>query len=414
MQRVTRDAITYPQQALSALDAKVELIRRHFPPSIASLYAVPRTGEDGSLQWWSGLGGQPHLYAELSNDQQGRLLEKYQQRQHAIGNLAGELQRRGMEQDAERLRSLIGPPDLANLYSLNDEPLVVRWGLPPPPVVTPAAPAPPPRVAPVPVRAWWLRLPLPWLLLPLLLLLLLWLAWFWRGYLLNLVHPASMTSYACQPEGARPPDFAVVLDTSGSMNFNIDATPDDELWMNNIGDRLPITNPRQVRILSEPTRLTVAKQAFSGMLEHLHSDVDTRLITFDGCYNQIDHGLYDDSKRALLKRRVHQLEAGAGTPLASSLEAAASKVDGRLRDALVVMFVDGEDGCGRNACAVSRSIAREQPRLRVNVVNISASELSNCIADNTGGRVYTARDADQVTSMLREASQEVSASPQCP
>lgn len=415
MQRVTRDSATYPQQVLLALDAKVELVRRYFPPSVASLYATPRTGADGSLQWWSELAGQPHPYAELNTEQQSRLLEKYHQRQHAIGHLANELQSRGQDDTAASLRRLIGAPDLANLYSLNDEPLVVRWGLPPPPPpVTPAAPAPSPSTIPAPRKAWWLRLPLWWLLLPLLLLALLWLLWFWRGYLLHLVNPAPMTSYACQPEGARAPDFAVVLDTSGSMNLNIDVSPADDLWFHSAGVHLPENNPRRARMLSEPTRLSVAKQAFSGMLDNLHPDIDTRLITFDGCYKQIDQGLFDQSQRAQLKRSVQQLGANDGTPLASSLELAASQVDGRLHDALVVMFVDGEDGCERNACAVSGSIARQQPRLRVNVVNISDSELSNCIAENTGGRVYTARNAAEVVSMLREASQEVSANPGCP
>ncbi|WP_313054542.1 VWA domain-containing protein [Pseudomonas lopnurensis] len=415
MQRVTRDSATYPQQALSALDAKVELIRRHFPPSVASLYATPRTGDDGNLQWWSELAGQPHPYAELNADQQRRLLEKYHQRQHAVGHLANELQSRGQEDTAASLRSLIGAPDLANLYSLNDEPLVVRWGLPPPPhPVVPASPPLPSRAIPAPRKAWWLRLPLWWLLLPLLLLVLLWLLWFWRGYLLYLLDPTPMTHYACQPEGARPPDFAVVLDTSGSMNLNIDVSPADDLWFHSTGVHLPENNPRRARILSEPTRLTVAKQAFGGMLDNLHPDIDTRLITFDGCYNQIDQGLFDHSQRAQLKRGVQQLGANDGTPLASSLELAASQVDGRLHDALVVMFVDGEDGCERNACAVSRSIARQQPRLRVNVVNISDSELSNCIAENTGGRVYTARNAEEVASMLREASEEVATNPTCP
>ena len=414
MQRVTRESATYPQQALSALDAKVELIRRHFPPSVASLYAVPRTGEDGKLQWWSELAGQPHPYAELNADQQRRLLEKYQQRQHAIGHLASELQSRGQGDTATRLRSLIGAPDLANLYSLNDEPLVVRWGLPPPPPPPVLPPAPlPHHQRPAPHKRWWLRLPL-WLLLPLLLLLLLWLLWFWRGYLLHLINPKPMISHACQPENVRPPDFAVVLDTSGSMNLNIEVAPADELWFLSTGVHLPENNPRRARMLSEPTRLTVAKQAFGGMLDNLHPDIDTRLITFDGCYNQIDQGLFDQSQRAQLKRGVQQLGANDGTPLASSLELAASQVDGRMRDALVVMFVDGEDGCERNACDVSRSIARQQPRLRVNVVNISDSELSNCIAENTGGRVYTARNATEVASMLREASEEVSSNPQCP
>ena len=414
MQRVTRESATYPQQALSALDAKVELIRRHFPPSVASLYAVPRTGEDGKLQWWSELAGQPHPYAELNADQQRRLLEKYQQRQHAIGHLANELQSRGQDDTATRLRSLIGAPDLANLYSLNDEPLVVRWGLPPPPPASAIPPASmPPQPTPVPRKRWWLRLPLWWLLLPLLLLVLLWLLWFWRGYLLHLINPTPMISHACQPGNVRPPDFAVVLDTSGSMNLNIDVSPADDQWFHSTGVHLPENNPRRARMLSEPTRLTVAKQAFGGMLDTLHPDINTRLITFDGCYNQIDRGLFGQSQRDQLKRSVQQLGANDGTPLASSLELAASQVDGRLHDALVVMFVDGEDGCERNACAVSRSIARQQPRLRVNVVNISDSELSNCIAENTGGRVYTARNAAEVASMLREASEEVSSTPTC-
>lgn len=402
MQRVTRDSAIYPQQMLSALDDKVELIRRYFPPSVASLYATPRTSDNLSLQWWSGLEGQPHTYAELNTDQQRRLLEKYKHRQHAVQHLANELQKRGMKQDASSLRSLIAEPDLANLYSLNDEPLVVRWGLPPSPL--PVAPA----AQPLPPRKVW------WLLLPLLLLLFLWLLWFWRGYWLHTINPTPMVSYACDTESPRPPDFVVVLDTSGSMNFNIDVSPADDLWFQTIGIQLPEYNPRRSRILSEPTRLSVAKQAFSGMLDDLHPDIDTRLITFEGCSKQNDHGLFDNTQRAMLKRHVQQLVANDGTPLASSLEGAASQVNGRLHDALVVMFVDGEDGCGRNVCEISRKIARQQPRLRVNVVNISDSELSNCIAENTGGRVYSTRNAAEVVSVLREASKEVSITPNCP
>ncbi|EPM68157.1 hypothetical protein A249_39770 [Pseudomonas syringae pv. actinidiae ICMP 18804] len=80
---------------------------------------------------------------------------------------------------------------------------------------------------------------------------------------------------------------------------------------------------------------------------------------------------------------------------------------------MVVMFVDGEDGCGQNACEVSARIAREQPRLRVNVVNISESKFSNCIAENTGGRVYAAREVGEVQKMLREAMEEVATTPTC-
>ncbi|QLF94876.1 hypothetical protein HW090_17475 [Pseudomonas sp. ABC1] len=49
----------------------------------------------------------------------------------------------------------------------------------------------------------------------------------------------------------------------------------------------------------------------------------------------------------------------------------------------------------------------------MNIVNISDSELSNCMAQNTDGRVYSTRNSDEIRSMLREASEEVSASASC-
>ncbi|EPN30351.1 hypothetical protein A244_38780, partial [Pseudomonas syringae pv. actinidiae ICMP 18807] len=44
---------------------------------------------------------------------------------------------------------------------------------------------------------------------------------------------------------------------------------------------------------------------------------------------------------------------------------------------------------------------------------ISESKLSNCIAENTGGRVYAAREVGEVQKMLREAMEEVATTPTC-
>lgn len=129
MQRVIRDSHA-SQDAAAALEQRVALIRQHFPPAIAHLYAIPRQGRDGVLEWWSPLEGQPHVYAELGRDQQAALLQRYEERQAAVGQLANELQQRGQTQAAGALRSLIAPPDLGNLYSINGEPLVIRWGRP--------------------------------------------------------------------------------------------------------------------------------------------------------------------------------------------------------------------------------------------------------------------------------------------
>ncbi|MBX8544041.1 hypothetical protein [Pseudomonas cichorii] len=415
MQRITRDATSPSPELLRSLENKVELLHRHFPPSVASLYATPRAGTQDTLQWWSELGGQPLTYESLGSTARQALLARYEQRQQAIRQLVDELKARGKTEESQALDTLIGAPDLDNLYSLNDEPVVVRWGLKPKavPPVSSAAPTPPPATLPiVPSTRWWLRIPL-WLLLLPLLLLLLWLLWTWRGSVWNLIYPTPVESYACTANTPKP-DFVVVLDTSGSMNININATAADEEWLSQTGQNLPETNPRKASLLAEPTRMTVAKQSFAAMIDQLHPDIDTRLITFKGCTHTVDQGLFGRNARPQLIAGVNQLQADDGTPLAASLADAASKVDGRFKDAVVVMFVDGEDGCEQNACEVSARIASQQPRLRVNVVNISDSALSNCIAENTGGRVYAANNAVEVQRMLREAMDEVSNKPNCP
>ena len=123
-----------------------------------------------------------------------------------------------MSTRAKALRTLIGAPELDNLYSLNEEPVVTRWGLPPPAApasLLSAALAPPPSLTKTTHRRWGLRIPF-WLLLMPLLLLLLWLLWTWRGGVWHWLHPVPVGNYACSA-GAPVPDFAVVLDTSGSM-----------------------------------------------------------------------------------------------------------------------------------------------------------------------------------------------------
>ena len=409
MQRVTRDT-SPPPQGVAQLDAKIALIHKHFPPIIASLYARPRLGSDGVLEWWSELGGQPQPYHALKDIQQAPLLEKYAQRQAALGQLADELQRQGDTDSAQQLRTLIGPPDLDNLYSLNGDPLVVRWGEPPVAVPRAAAPIPAALITPVLIRR---RRGWPWLLLALLALL--WAMWWWHADLLRLIHPARVHPYACRAPGDMqlPPQFVTVLDTSGSMNVNINATAADEQWLFTQGQRVSNQDPHKQALLASPTRLDIAKQALVDTVGQLHPDIDTRLITFNGCASVPDRGLFANAARPTLIDGIKHLTANDGTPLAASLRKAAASVDGRDRDAVVMMFIDGEDNCGENICTVARQVAEDKPRLQVNVVSIGDSELSNCIAEATGGRVYSAKDAAGLAQGLQGAIAEVAATGGC-
>ncbi|WP_136473952.1 VWA domain-containing protein [Pseudomonas sp. DG56-2] len=415
MQRVIRDTQA-SQEAAAALEQTVALIRQHFPPSIAHLYAIPRQARDGVLEWWSELEGQPHLYTSLERQQQAELLRRYEERQAAVKQLAHELERRGQTAAAQALTKLVGEPDLNNLYSINGEPLVVRWGQPQPqPVPAAAVPkvaAPAPRPASAPPRPTAPRRPLvlwPWLL-GLLLLALLFALYLWWPSLRQLWATVSSQNQICTPTtNFQPSEFTVVLDTSGSMDERIRVKREGEQWYITLLRKVPLVEeflPYDSK--QRVTRMDVAKSSLSTVIQNLEQGIDMRLVTFDGCHSPQDHGVFDPGQRSNLIERINRLQPQGGTALGTSLEAAASHMNGRDRDGVIIMFVDGSDSCGQSVCAVSRQIAEQQPRLRVNIVNISASTGSNCAAENTGGRVYTANDAAAVAAALQEASLEVS------
>jgi len=410
MQRVIRDPRPL-QDDPALLEQATALIARHFPPSVAQLFAIPRSGQDGTREWWTELQGQPQRYYDLSAEQQAALLDVHAQRQDALQQLVNELRGRGQAQDAALLQRLVAPPKLDDLYSVNGQPLVIRWSEPPP------APLPAPAVAPAPVippRRWiWL----PWFLLPLLGLLLLalalWLAWPW---LLRWFEPGAplpeppvvSEQQACKrPPQELPPEFTVVLDTSGSMQLSVEANYQDEQWFfRNIDN--PLMDPqRKALVMREPVRMEVAKQSLTRLIDNLDAAIDMRIVTFDGCRAPIDHGLFPLAQRPALIEGIRRLQPDDGTALAASLEVAASKMNGRDRDGVILMFVDGPDGCDRNVCAVARQIAQEQPRLKVNLVNISHSSDANCVAETTGGRVYNGENAAEVAKALEQASREV-------
>jgi len=458
MQRVMRDTIT-SMGSIAALDAKISLVRRHLPPNIACLYALPREGSGSVIEWWTELGGQPILSTDLNPDQKRLLLDNWNQHQHSIAHLTDELQRKGDTQAADDLRSLMGEPEPQQLYSLNGTPLVVRWDNLRPRSVAPVIPPAAPSIASAPLRRrWW-----PWLLLALLTLLVLLATWWWLWRPQAMLPEAVVPPHAAaqlppvelapepEPEPAPqavpeplpaterepqtappvavakpekvcpkpapnelPPQFVVVLDTSGSMDLNINTPRNEDEWYGRVGALLDPSDPRVTRLMTKPSRLDVAKQSLKRMVANLQPEIDTRFMAFQGCTNVGDYGLFPKSRRGALIDGINGLRAAGGTPLAASLSQAASRVDGRNRDAVVVMFIDGEDNCQQDACAVSREIALNQPRLKVNVVNIGQNALSNCMAENTGGRIYVSSDAAKLRDMLQQASKEVSKVPGCP
>ncbi|MCE8025777.1 hypothetical protein [Billgrantia aerodenitrificans] len=146
------------------------LIHRHCPPSIGNLFATPRVGRDGCLEWWSELPGQPQRREALSAAERTRLDERLTQRLAALGSLVEALERRG-DPAAQELRALPSQPTEGACYSVGGDPVLIRWvpvkalGAPAASAISAAATIPLPGIPPrKPRRRWVVPVMLPLLL----------------------------------------------------------------------------------------------------------------------------------------------------------------------------------------------------------------------------------------------------------
>ena len=250
MQRVVRDeGYTLVDQSQPA--HRQALIHRYCPPSIGNLFATPREGRNGSVEWWTELTGQPRRLADLTSTEQAELNSRLTQLLTALGHLITELERRG-DPAAEELRTLPTQPGADSLYSINGEPLLIRWApvraLTTPAVsASPASATAPTRPAPeAPLkrqRRWLVTIVLP-LLLGSLALLAVWLVFDWSRFSL----PWPQSQAGAEPAVSR--DRAEPMLGTGDVQVTLRWNSSDDL-------DLAVTDPNgDTALFSHPYTLS--------------------------------------------------------------------------------------------------------------------------------------------------------------
>lgn len=220
--------------------------------------------------------------------------------------------------------------------------------------------------------------------------------------------------------GERPaelaPEVVIVFDASGSMRYSLDVTEAQirqageaaaaEQMMRMFGLGRPPSGSVLERLTREPTRLTTAKRAAVAVAQRIPSDMSVGLVLVDQCPASRSMGFFSPGQRGSLIGRLQGIEAMAGTPLGDGVARGGSMVDGRRREALMVVISDGVASCGEDPCAAAAALARAKPYLKINVVDITGTGAGNCLASATGGKVFTANTAKEVGSMVNRAVQE--------
>lgn len=213
---------------------------------------------------------------------------------------------------------------------------------------------------------------------------------------------------------ALAPEMVVVFDASGSMMVNINATREEEMWAFSILNRGPLAiqflSPQERRkfdrLLSQPTRMVTAQQATINVLQRLPSDVSTGLVVVDECPASRNLGRYAPSQRGQMMSRLRGLSPRQGTPLADGILEAGQLVDGVNKESTILLVSDGGESCGGDPCMVARDLARRKPHLKINVVDIGGSGAAACVAQATGGKVFTVSNLSELQTGLDRAARD--------
>lgn len=212
------------------------------------------------------------------------------------------------------------------------------------------------------------------------------------------------------------PEMVIVFDASGSMDISMLATPKEieqatmVQGVANIATQLLLgTNAPNTmgHVFREPKRITTAREATIGVVQQLPSDANAGLVLVESCPGARSVGYFGPGQRADLLSRLRTVTPVQGTPLADGIAKAGQMLDGVNRESVMLVVSDGEESCNQDPCAIAQALARSKPHLKINVVDILGTGAGNCLAAATGGKVFTARNVNELQIMTNQAAQDV-------
>jgi Ca-activated chloride channel family protein len=167
------------------------------------------------------------------------------------------------------------------------------------------------------------------------------------------------------------------------------------------------------------TKIELARDAVDGMLKQWPADQSLGLIA----YGHRRKGDCEDIEvlrpaegfdAAAIRKQVNALTPKGMTPISASVRMAAEQLKFTEHKATVILVSDGEETCNADPCALGTELEKLGVDFTAHVIGFDlpegkAREQLQCLAGNTGGEYFEARDAGELTKAISEA---VSASTQ--
>jgi uncharacterized protein len=206
------------------------------------------------------------------------------------------------------------------------------------------------------------------------------------------------------------PKMVMIFDNSASMKITLmesQASINEYLNSNFYSMSQVEAEAYEKRMTRLPNRLSKSKEVALASIDKIQQNIDISLVTLTSCPAAGTTSFYPYKNRQKLKnkiKRLEPLEYNSATPLYSGIKQASKMLDGVNHDDYILVISDGEDNCSRaNICTLADKIAKQKPRLKINIVDIAGQHKIDCVAKSTGGNVYIAQSSAQLIKQMNNA-----------
>ncbi|MCX8574184.1 MULTISPECIES: vWA domain-containing protein [unclassified Gilliamella] len=432
MQRITRmlfdpndlDKISLFDQYNSVL----QLLKPNVSERSFSILAIPRLIEgDHYLGWYTHLEGQPVAIEDIINEADKKQIEKTLQTR--LNDIENTIKIKSLTEDQQTLISAWLPRmrSLGNvIYVINNEPVIVHH-FDEPILTNEVAPALPVKTT----KSFWRR----WWFLTLALAFVGLLGYLYYLYTIDkapvpiaeLLPPTTSNNSTSEviscisqeeiQKNEQTSKMVMIFDNSASMYLTLtEPQAEIEKYLSNGIDRLTFEEAKQYeeRMTRLPNRLSSSKQVALSSIDKIQPNINIALVTLNSCPVAKVSAFYHFDNREKLKNEINRLtplEYDSATPLYSGVKQASSMLDGVNHDDYILIISDGDDNCSEdNICTLANEIANQQPRLKINIVDIVGQHKIDCLADKTGGKVYIANNVTELVEQMNKAVSDMNIS----
>ena len=221
------------------------------------------------------------------------------------------------------------------------------------------------------------------------------------------------------------PQLAIIFNNASGMRYTLLESAKkvaifDEKLRNPA--KYGITQQDVYYMYRKPNRSVASKKSVAELINNIPTAVDIGLVELKSCLSTskkasyaTNHGIFTAAQRSTLKAKLNKMQVREnqvpGTPIYEGLQKALTIIDGKEREALIVLITEGNGDCtNRNVCELIKKEAKERPKLKINIVNINSPwHNTDCLAKTTGGEILNGDMTNQVklTEAIKKSMEPV-------